>query len=192
MSSGVRFDDSAKAGDRKLSIPPSNGGRKMPVIKEDEMEQLKNEFLGLDADGNGEISTEEVENLLKSMRIKLKLSQSEIRRALKQIDEDGDGTVQIKELVNVIERFDTGGVIYKALHQRSTIRKDFERYDADNSGFISKDELVEVIKERTGISVTEKHILRLMKECDENDDDQINYEEFVTLMTKSCMQRRIY
>ena len=164
----------------------------MPVIKEDEMEQLKNEFLGLDADGNGEISTEEVENLLKSMRIKLKLSQSEIRRALKQIDEDGDGTVQIKELVNVIERFDTGGVIYKALHQRSTIRKDFERYDADNSGFISKDELVEVIKERTGISVTEKHILRLMKECDENDDDQINYEEFVTLMTKSCMQRRIY
>ena len=74
-------------------------------------------------------------------------------------------------------------MIYKALHQRSAIRSDFERFDADKSGFISKDELVQVIKDRTGVTVSEKHILRLLKDCDENDDDQINYEEFVTLMT---------
>ena len=126
------------------------------------------------------------------MRIKLKLSQSEIRRALKQIDENGDGTVQVKELVNVIERFDTGGVIYKALHQRSTIRKDFERFDTNKRGFITRDQLVHVVKDRTGILLPEKHIKRLMKDCDENGDDQINYEEFVTLMTKSFMVRKVY
>ena len=70
--------------------------------------------------------------------------------------------------------------------------KDFQKYDEDGSGFISKDELVAIIKDRTGIDIPQKHIERLMKDSDENDDNQINYEEFVTLMTKSCMQKRVY
>ena len=170
----------------------SSKGKKIQTIKGDEMEILKNEFMGLDSDGNGEISVDELGQLLKSMRIKLKLSESDIRRTLKQIDRNGDGTVDISEMLQIIEKFDTAGTIYKALHQRSEIRKDFQKFDADESGYITKDELLEIIKDRTGRAVPESNVLKLIKDCDENDDGQINYEEFVTLMTKSCMQRRVY
>ena len=192
MALSVPSDDPADVDNRRLSIPTANRSRRNSSITPDEMDQLKNEFLGLDADGNGEIEIDELEHLLQSMKIKLTLSDSRIRRALKQADKNGDGTVDIQELVDIMERFDTKGVIYKALHQRSVIRKEFEKFDADESGFITKDELLQVIKDRTGISVSEKLVIQLMKDCDENDDDQIDYEEFVTLMTKSCMQRRVY
>ena len=163
----------------------------MSTISHDEILTLQGEFVGLDQDGSGEIEIEELANLLKSMRIKLQLSESKIDKALKQIDKDGDGTVDIPELRRIIELYDTEGIIYKALSQRSKIRKDFERYDSDNSGFITKDELVEVVNERTGVIVSEKQLKRMMDDCDDNDDGKIDYEEFCTLMTKSFMQRRV-
>ena len=164
----------------------------MSAITGEEMKTLQKEFVGLDADGNGEITVEELGKLLRSMRIKLKLSETQIRRALKQIDRNGDGTIDEEEMMEILEKFDTDGIVYKALHERSSIRQDFQKYDNDNSGYITKDELVKIIKDRTGIQVPEKHIALMMKDVDENDDDQINYEEFVKLMTKSSMQRRVY
>ena len=163
----------------------------MSTISTDEVMTLHSEFFGLDKDGNGEISIEELGTLLRSMRIKLQLSETDIKRALRQIDKDGDGTVDVEEFNRIIEKHDTDGIIYKALSQRSQIRKEFQRYDADNSGFITKDELVEVVNERTGVLVSEKHLSRMMKDCDDNDDGQINYEEFCTLMTKSFMQKKV-
>ena len=145
-------------------------GRRMSTISTDEVITLQGEFAGLDQDGNGEISIEELGVLLRSMRIKLMLSETDIKRALKRIDADGDGTVDIAELNGMIEKYDTDGIIYKALSQRSKIRKEFQQYDADNSGFITKDELVQVVNERTGVLVSEKHLDRMMKDCDDNDD----------------------
>ena len=168
----------------------SQTGRRMSTISTEEVITLQGEFFGLDKDGNGEISTEELGTLLRSMRIKLGLSEFDIQRALIQIDKDGDGTVDVAELNSVIQRYDTDGIIYKALSQRSQIRKDFERYDADRSGFITRDELVHVVHERTGILVPQKHLGRMMQDCDDNDDGQLNYEEFCTLMTKSFMRKR--
>ena len=137
-------------------------------------------------------SDEELETLLRSMRIKLRQSESDIRKTLKIIDTNGDGTVDMGELNGIIEQYDTDGIIYKALSQRSEIRKEFEKYDRDRSGFITKDELVNVVKDRTGVEVSEKHLERMLKDCDDNDDNQINYEEFCTLMTKSFMQKKVF
>ena len=163
----------------------------MSTISMDEVETLQREFIGLDKDGDGEISVKEIETLLRSMRIKLRLSETEIRQTLKIIDTNGDGTVDMGELNCIIDKYDTDGVMYRALSQRSEIRREFEKYDTDHSGFITKDELVQVVKDRTGKLVSEKNLEKMMKDCDENDDDQINYEEFCTLMTKSFMRKTI-
>ena len=155
------------------------------------LQELKLEFVGLDKDGNGEVSVDELETLLRSMQVKLRLSETEIRKALKMIDSNGDGTIEMGELTAVIEQFDTDGVIYKALSNRLEIRREFQKYDADNSGFITKDELVQVVKDRTGVAVSEKHLEGMLQGCDENDDGQVDYEEFCTLMTKSFMRKRV-
>jgi calcium-dependent protein kinase len=164
----------------------------MSSITEEELHTLQNEFIDLDADGNGVVSIEELRALLMSMRISLRLSESQIKRCLKQIDVNGDGTVDKDEMMDILKKFDTEGVIYKALNARSNIRKDFLRYDTDESGYITKEELVQIIKDRTGIAVPAKHLDLMVKEVDENDDNRINYEEFVKLMNKSSMRKRIY
>jgi calcium-dependent protein kinase len=152
---------------------------------------LQQEFIGLDRDGNGEISVEELEVLLRSMRIKLRLSETEIRKALKIVDTNQDGKIDLVELNNIIEQYDTDGVIYRALSQRLEIRTEFQKYDSDKSGFITKDELVQIVKDRTGVMVSEKHLEGMLKDCDANDDNQIDYEEFCTMMTKSFMRKRV-
>ena len=164
----------------------------MSSITDEELRTLQDEFIGLDLDGNGEVSIEELGKLLRTMRLKFKLSETQIRRALKQIDINGDGTVDKNEMMEILEKFDTEGIVYKALTERSIIRQDFVRYDTDGSGYITKEELVLIIKDRTGIKVPEKHLALMIKDVDENGDNQINYEEFVKLMTKSAMQRRVY
>ena len=145
---------------------------------------LQKEFVGLDADGNGEITVEELGNLLRSMRIKLKLSETQIKRAIRQIDTNGDGTIDQGEMLEILEKFDTDGIVYKALRERSSVRQDFERYDKDNSGFITKDEFLKVIRERGMSQTTEDGIDPFLKHADLDKDGKIDYEEFVVLMMK--------
>ena len=67
----------------------------------------------------------------------------------------------------------------------------FSAFDKDNSGFITRDELVQVVKDRTGMAISERHLEGMLQGCDENDDGQMDYEEFCTLMTKSFMRKKI-
>ena len=157
---------------------------KMACFSAEKLETLKQEFLEIDTDGSGEVSIEELGILLRSMRIKLKISESQVRRALKQIDINGDGTVSGEEMLQVLERFDTDGIVYKALNERSTIRKDFLSYDTDGSGYISKDEFIKIIKDRTGSTIAEDQLELMMIDVDENNDNKFSYDEFVKLMLK--------
>ena len=173
--------------------------RRTSNITDDEMLILQGEFIDLGKKINIDphckaqvkIQVEELRKLLCSMRTKFFISEADINKALKQIDKDGDGMVDMEELNAVIEKHDTDGVIYKALSQRSKIREEFERYDQDKNGFITIDELTQVVRERTGIEISEKHLERMLSDVDCNDDGLIDYEEFCVLMTKSFMRKRI-
>ena len=181
------------------NVENSEAARRTSSISEDEMLILQGEFIDLGKKINIDphckaqvkIQIEELRNLLCSMRTKFFLTESDINKALKQIDRDGDGMVDLEELNSVIEKHDTDGIIYKALSQRSKIREDFEKYDKDKNGYITLDELKHVVKERTGIEISEKHLERMLIEVDCNDDGFIDYEEFCVLMTKSFMRKRI-
>ena len=145
---------------------------------------MKKEFLLLDTDGDGTISVNELGAVLRSMRGKLRASESDIKRALKEIDRDGDGTIDLKEYIKSRKNKTNMDLVHRALVQRAKIRKEFERYDEDKSGYITKDELLEVIQARAAVTVTEEQIKRMMEDSDDNSDGKINYEEFVLLMTK--------
>ena len=164
----------------------------MPTISSEEAEGLFVEFMGLDKDGNGEVSVEELEGLLRSMRIKLMLSETEIRQTLRKIDANGDGVIDVTELKNVLEKYDTKGTVYKALNQRAEIRKEFKKYDTDNSGYITKDELLQVVIDRTGVKVSERQLELMTRDSDENDDGRINYDEFSIMLTKSFMKKKVF
>ena len=169
--------------------------RRISGFSDEEMLELQEELFKLaKAVKKGEpqkITIAELRELLIAMRVKLVLTNGDIDRAIKQIDKDEDGIVSIAEMNEIIEKFDTKGIIYKALSERSKIRKDFQRHDTDNNGFITIDELVNVVNERTGIRVSEKHLQQMMVDSDMNADGLIDYEEFCIIMTKSFMRPRV-
>ena len=175
----------------ELGIQISPSARRASNISNDELLAVQGEFAGLDRDGDNLISTDELKQLLYSMRFKLVLTEQQINRLIKQIDTDDNGVVDMNELNEIIEKFDNKGVIYKALSERSKIRTEFLKYDKDNSGFITIDELTHVVSERLGILFSERHIRRIMSDVDDNGDGSIDYEEFCTLMTKSFLRKRV-
>ena len=157
--------------------------KNQPLTKS-QIEKLKIEFLKIDADGDGQVSRDELEAVLRSMRGKLKASEGDIKKALRDIDRDGDGIIDLKEYLSSRRNKTNRDLIHRALVQRLRIRKEFEHFDQDNSGFISKDELIQVLKSRGILQVTADQVDALLKYTDGDGNGKIDYEEFVLLMTK--------
>merc|ERR1712226_1324796 len=105
--------------------------RKMPKtehLSKAKITQYRNEFLLLDTDGDGSVSTQEVADVLRTMRVKLKLSEGDIRRIIKEIDADGNGSITVDEYMNNMKDKTNKDAIHRALIQRSSIRKEFHKY----------------------------------------------------------------
>ena len=154
----------------------------LPLTKA-QRDAMKMEFLRLDANGDGRISTEEVENVLRSIGGKFKASDSDINAALKELDRNGDGVIDLKEYYRSGRNKTDGDLIHRVLVHRSRIRKEFARFDIDSSGFVTKEEFLQVVKER-GMSRRSSDLIdTLIEEFDKDNDGKIDYEEFVVLMT---------
>ena len=153
-------------------------------ISDKEVAKLQKEFLELDGDGDGTITVEELGNVLRSMRSTLKVSESEIKRVLKDIDKDGDGIINMKEYFANMKNKTNRHLIHRALVQRSTARKQFMKFDKDGSGYITMQEIKQVFEERTGGSVAIEQVEAMLKDSDRDSDGKINYEEFVIMMTR--------
>ena len=157
------------------------GGKK---LEQGEIIKLQKEFVDCDADGDGRITVKELGNVLRGLKVKLKVSESEIKKVLREIDADGDGTIDLKEYYDKMGASTSKNLIFRALMQRSRIRQQFEKYDTDGSGSISVDEMKIVFEERTGRKLNMKEVKAMLKEMDEDDDGMINYEEFLALLCK--------
>merc|ERR1712020_304381 len=82
------------------------------------LDKLQEEFLALDQDGDGDISLKEMKVLLKSLKTKLRMSETEINKLLRTFDQNGDGTIDVKEFMAIIESGSKKDIIQKALIQR--------------------------------------------------------------------------
>ena len=143
---------------------------------------MTNEFLTLDTNGDGQISTAEVEKVLQSMRGILKVSEGEIRSSVRSMDRNGDGIISLREYLNTRGNSKNRELIYRALVLRSEIRREFRAIDGDKNGIITKEELLKSIKERGVISPDQ--VEEFLRETDVDGNGEIDFEEFVTIMSK--------
>ena len=136
--------------------------------------------MALDMDGDGDISTKELEKLLRSLKSKLKMSERDIKNALKEFDPNGDGSVTTEEFMNKIANSKHREAFHKALIQRSAVRKIFEKYDVDGSGTISRDEFKKAVEDKYRSKLKDYEIDNMMDAADKNEKDGlIDYEEFL-------------
>ena len=159
-----------------------------PAKKLDDKDILKlqKEFLECDLDGDGKITREELKDVLRSLKGKMKVTEANIEKVVKEADADSDGQIDLREYYHNMTNSDNKNVIHRALLMRSKARKAFEQYDTDGSGSITWDEMKQVFEERLGRKLEVKEVKEMMKETDENDDGMVDYNEFLTLMCKSA------
>ena len=158
-------------------------GEKSKAIK-----KMKKEFLELVFEGDGTVPIKELESVLCSLRVRLKLPEQDIKQALLEIDKDEDETTDLAEYYKYMKG-NLGAslqsdVFYRALFQLSRIRKEFQKFDLDASGYITKSELLQVMHERTRKKFSDVDAQHIFQDSDLNKEGKINYEEFVVLMTK--------
>ena len=137
----------------------------------------------MDINGDGDIQTSEMESMLMQEKIKLRMSEKEVRTLVKELDRDGDGTIDVAEFLDTVGSGSKRDVIHKALVKRSGIRKAFEKYDKDGNGYITNDEFRKVVEDKYSATLSSKEIKKLMKAADTNGDGKICYEEFLKAFT---------
>ncbi|KAL2543040.1 Calcium-dependent protein kinase 1 [Abeliophyllum distichum] len=141
-------------------------------LSEEEIAGLKEMFKMIDTDNSGHITFEELKAGLK--RYGANLDESEIYDLMKSADVDNSGTI------------DYGEFIAATLHLNKIEKEDllftaFSYFDKDGSGYITPDELQKACEE---FGIKDVHLEEMIREADQNNDGQIDYNEFVAMMQK--------
>ena len=144
---------------------------------------MKSEFLALDADGDGDISVAELETLIKSVKRQLKMSDKEISKLIKDVDQNGDGKVDCNEFFHLIQSGKNRDVLHKELIKRSGIRQTFKKYDADGNGVITRDEFRKIVSDKYQTKLMPDQINAMMNKADSDGSGKIDYEEFLKSFT---------
>ena len=144
--------------------------------------KLKADFMALDADGDGTISTEEMGKILRAMRTKLRMSETDIRRTLLEFDMDGNGEIEVSEFLFMMDNSKKKDLIHRAIVQHSHIHREFKQYDVDDNGYITRAEFEKVYESRAGIQPSKEFFDNMLRYADKNNDGQIGYDEFLHLL----------
>ncbi|KAL4464835.1 hypothetical protein ABPG74_011396 [Tetrahymena malaccensis] len=144
------------------------------ILKNKEKEQIFQNFIELDKDGDGQLSKEELIEGYERLIGDKQQAQKIVEYVFKEIDYDGSGKVSFQEFL-------VATASKEQIITKDNLNKAFDLIDEDRNGFITKDELQRVIG---GTSLNDQVWEQMMKECDMNGDGQIDKKEFVDLMFK--------
>ncbi|NWV03593.1 CALMS protein, partial [Ptilonorhynchus violaceus] len=144
-------------------------------LSEEKIAEFKEAFSLFDRDGDGSISTKELGTVMRSLG--QNPSEAELRDMVAEVDADGGGTVDFAEFLSLMARK------MREADGEEEIREAFRVFDKDGNGYISAAELRHVMT-NLGEKLTDEEVDEMIKEADGNNDGQVNYEEFVRMMTE--------
>lgn len=137
-------------------------------MTESEIAELKNQFMAIDADGNGVITVAELAAALHGMGHGM--IEEEVTELVKGIDIDGDGLVDYPEFLAATMKRNLA-------NKEEYLVNAFNYFDTKKQGVITKADLVQFMG-------SEEQAQEVMNEVDANGDGVISFEEFVGMMNR--------
>ncbi|KAM9685390.1 LOW QUALITY PROTEIN: calmodulin-like protein 6 [Trichechus inunguis] len=138
------------------------------------IKEYKGVFEMLDKEGNGEVKTGELEQLMSLLGINP--TKSELASMAKDVDRDNKGFFNCDGFLVLM------GIYHKkAQNQESELRAAFV-FDKESKGYIDRNTLKYVLM-NAGEPLSEVEAQQMMKEADKDGNGTIDYKEFVAMMT---------
>ncbi|OWF37074.1 Calmodulin [Mizuhopecten yessoensis] len=149
--------------------------KKSDQLTEEQIAEFKEAFSLFDKDSDGIITTKELGTVMRSLG--QNPTEAEVQDMINEVDEDENGTIDFPEFLVMMARK------MKNTESNEEIREAFRVFDKDGNGCISAVELRHVMTS-LGEKLTDTEVDDMIREADIDGDGQVNYEEFVTMMTQ--------
>lgn len=138
-----------------------------------EREMYTKVFLGMDKDGNGWLSVEELAEGCRQLGFHL--TNDEAEASFCAIDDNNDGRITLDEFLAIMGHIEDTNPQAK---KEAKLRRSFREMDKDGSGLLSEKELLDGLR-HAGYNVSRDQVRKVMQDLDQNGDGKISFEEFV-------------
>ena len=146
------------------------------LLTGDEFEKIRDDFLLIDRDGDGQLTREEMLEVLEDKK------EENLDFMMRLMDTDSSGTVEFHEFLEIMAflNFDKG------LNKRSA-GQFFRALDKDGDGYLTVAEIqyfYEMIGTKGETDPSREEIEVLVKDLDTDGDGKIDFEEFLNGINK--------
>ena len=145
------------------------------MMTKQERENLSKVFNAFDKNGDGKLSKEEVKDGYLEHYGKV-MSDHEVEQLFGSVDTDNSGFIDFTEFV-------IAATSQQNLTSQEKLHAAFKMFDKDGSGIISAEEIRQVLCFGDTQSLSVEAVEAIIRQVDENGDGEIQFEEFVTMMT---------
>lgn len=132
-------------------------------LSAEQIYELKEAFTHFDKDGDGTITTKQLEEVLEA--VGRKPEGALLQTINNTMDTDGHGTINFQEFLTLMSK----------VIKKKELRDMFNRFDNNKDGFISVSELHDAMK-MLGNKFTDEEMDELVEEADQDGDGQVSYE----------------
>ena len=142
-------------------------------IEDEELHKIRDIFKKFDKDGSLSLEINELGNIYRILGYHF--TESELMEMVKDIDSNQDGYITFHEFLSSYKE----RVIFKAHEDK--LREAFNLCDCDGDQYITLEELRRIMRE-VGENLEDKQLISMLKEVDKDNDNRLNFEEFIQLM----------
>merc|ERR1712192_268119 len=146
----------------------------MGELTEEQVADFKEVFSLIDKNADGAITIKELGSAMRSMG--QSPTKEELQEMIEEVDLNGNGTIEFSEFLTKM----AGKMAFSPSEKE--IYDAFRVFDKDGNGFISPAELRYVMT-KMGQVITDEEVDQMIQEADLDGDGQVNYREFVKMMT---------
>ncbi len=145
-------------------------------INDTEIHRIREIFSTFDNDRSGSITLKELKEIYSALGHDF--SDNEIIGMMHNIDINEDGFITFHEFLNLYKNH----VFFKL--QEEKLIEAFKICDLDGNKYVTLDELKSIMHE-VGENLKDPQIKAILKEVDSDNDNRINFKEFIQLMKNS-------